>query len=125
MTRGTVRRRSVEHRCERPGQQWWRDVKVRRDGGLPDSQLEGRALNGDRTTQPQDTALARFDLGSIVIVGFDASMRHGMGMPGTCSVDVLRRDGGGGCHPGTESEDQGQRPDGTHDQRIIRPTAGQ
>ena len=78
---------------------------------MADRELEDRALNGDRTAQPQDTALDRFDLGLIVIVGFDVSMRHGMRVPGVRAMDMLRRNGGGGCHPGPEREQQGQRPD--------------
>lgn len=55
-------------------------------------------------------SLGRLELGLVLSVGLDVSMRQGMAVLRIRLVDMLRRDGGG-HHPGRESENQGEMPD--------------
>lgn len=68
-------------------------------------------LNGNVAGQPQDMSIARFNLGLVLVVRLNVSVRNGVSVVRIRLMDMLRRDCGGGDHPGRKRENEGQMPD--------------
>jgi hypothetical protein len=68
-------------------------------------------MEGDITTEPKDVSVAAFDLGLLVVVRFEMSMRKRLGVVRIRFVDVLRREGSRGHDPGRKSKHKSETSD--------------
>lgn len=77
---------------------------------MTDSEMVGRQLNGDVAAQPQDVSITRFNLGLVLVVRLDMSVRDRVSVVRIRLMDVLRRDGEKGHHPRGKRESDGKTP---------------
>jgi hypothetical protein len=69
-----------------------------------------RVLNGNVAGQPKNVSITRFNLGLVLVVRLNVSVRNGVGVVRIHFMDVFRRNGDRGYHPGREGEDEGKMP---------------
>ena len=66
--------------------------------------------NGGVAAQPQDVSIAGFEFG-LVLVRLDMPVGHGVRVVRIRRMHMLRRESGGGQHPGRKRENQGETSD--------------
>ena len=69
------------------------------------------AMDGDITAQPEDVPVAAFDLGLLVVVRFEVSMRQRLRVLRIRFVDMLWRDAYGAHQPVRQRESEDNPPE--------------